>query len=107
MVECSNCGEHVSSALLRIEHPKCLNGHDLGAWTSCGNKDEKHVYLSYKDSKCPYCGSPSDSRVKEGTKVKCLHINTNGVVCSARAYLWFKEGPPCYMNHLGKMKIES
>lgn len=96
----------MSSALLRMEYPKCGNGHELGIWKVCENKSEKHVFLSDKDAKCPYCGSSPGSRVIEGTKVKCLHVNINGLSCPTRPFEWFKEGPPCFMNHFGKLKVE-
>ncbi len=104
MVTCPNCKEHVSNALLRSESPMCQNGHELGRWVSCKNQNEKHVFLSLGGAGCPYCDAKAESGVKEGVKVKCLHATAEGVICATRPFLWMKEGPPCFMNHVGKMR---
>lgn len=106
MVTCPKCNERVNNALLRSDSPKCQNEHELGRWSVCKNQGEKHVYLSLKDAACPYCDSPAESSVKEGVRVKCLHATTEGAICTTGAFLWMKEGPPCFMNHIGKMKLE-
>ena len=38
-------------------------------------------------------------------RVKCLHVTKEGLACAARPYIWIKEGPPCFMNHIAKMKV--
>lgn len=108
MMICPLCKDPVYNVLLRAEFPKCQNGHDIGHWVSCANEgDEKHVYLEYKNSSCPYCGSRPDMGVPEDMKVKCLHANVDGLVCNTRPFLWIREGPPCFMNHVSKMKISN
>jgi hypothetical protein len=106
MIECPVCHDRVYNNLLREENPKCPNGHEIGRWVSCEN-EEKHVYLEYKVSECPYCGNKTQNLVPEGTAVKCLHVNVAGMACITRPFLWIKEGPPCFMNHVSKMKIVS
>ncbi len=105
MIECPVCHERVYNNLLRAEFPLCPNGHSIGRWVSCVNSDEAHVFLEFQGSVCPYCGSKSQTVVPEGTKVKCLHVTTEGLVCVTRPFLWIKEGPPCFMNHVAKMKL--
>jgi hypothetical protein len=107
MIECPACHEKVNNLLLRAEYPKCSNEHDLGRWVSCANTSgEHHVFLEYKGSVCPYCSSAAGSGVGEGLKVKCLYVNSDGVSCITRPFLWIKEGPPCAMNHVGKMRLD-
>ena len=108
LVDCPVCNIHVPYTNLRVEHPKCPNDHPLGTWVFCQNAEESHVYLSpTQGEKCPYCGSSPNSVMKEGNKVKCLHVTNEGMACPARAYVWIKEGPPCFMNHIAKMRVES
>jgi hypothetical protein len=45
--------------------------------------------------------------MRRGNKVKCLHTTDTGLLCSARAYVWMEEGPPCFMNHVSKIKFEA
>ena len=104
---CSICGEHVNYVLLRAEYPKCGKGHELGRWVSCGNRIEQHVYLSIKENSCPYCGSQGRVGIIDGTRVKCLHLTPEGVLCVTRPFFWIREGPPCFMNHLSKMKLQA
>jgi hypothetical protein len=105
MVNCPICGRHVDYKDLRSDHPKCDEGHDLGTWVHCENLPERHVYLRKGDSPCPYCSSNDFQAMNEGTRVKCLHVTDTGKMCEARAYEWMIEGPPCFMNHVDKMKI--
>ena len=106
MIECPVCRDPVFNTLLREEYPKCPNGHDIGRWATCLNASaEKHVYLDYKKSFCPYCGSAAGENVRENTTVKCLHVNAEGLVCVTRPFRWITEGPPCFMNHVSKMKV--
>jgi hypothetical protein len=84
----------------------CQNGHELGRWVSCKNQNERHVFLSLGGANCSYCDSAVEAGVKEGVKVKCLHTTTDGAICTTRPFLWMKEGPPCFMNHVGTMKLE-
>jgi hypothetical protein len=94
---------------LRAENPKDELGHDLGKWVHCENTTEKHVFLRNQDvpDKCPYCGSNEFSEMKARDKVKCLHVSDQGVICSTRPYAWIDEGPPCFMNHIEKARLES
>jgi len=103
-MECPVCHERVNNYLLRAEFPKCQNDHELGHWVFCSN-DEKHVFLEYNSSACPYCGAAAVAGVGEGTKVKCLFVNVAGETCETRPFLWIEEGPPCFMNHVGKMRL--
>jgi hypothetical protein len=105
MIECPVCHDRVYNNLLRAEFPECPNGHGIGHWVSCANPKESHVYLEYQGSNCPYCEKPPVAGVPEGTKVKCLHVTAEGLSCVTRPFLWIKEGPPCFMNHIAKMKI--
>ncbi len=107
MVTCPVCKRHVDYKFLRSENPKDDMGHDLGSWVHCGNESEKHVYLRNQDSlgKCPYCNSSEFSEMKEGEKVKCLHVTDSGLSCATRPYLWMEEGPPCFMNHIDKVRL--
>ena len=106
MVNCPVCSVHVNSVYLRSESPKCDNGHDLGTWVHCGNQSEEHVYLALNGAKCPFCGNPDHSTMKEGIRVRCLFVNGSGLKCTARPFLWINEGPPCFMNHVEKMSLE-
>ncbi len=107
MVNCPVCGIHVDYKNLRSDSPKCDNGHDLGVWVRCGNPSEQHVFLRRENSTCPYCNSPQSVPMKEGVKVKCLATTESGKHCETRPYKWMIEGPPCFMNHVEKMKIVS
>jgi hypothetical protein len=108
MVNCPICKTHVDYKFLRSDTPKDEFGHDLGKWVHCENEVERHVYLRDQDSsqKCPYCTSSNFSDMKEGVKVKCLHVTDTGAVCTARPYIWMEEGPPCFMNHVDKTRLE-
>jgi|SRR5579872_4062699 len=107
MIQCPVCHESINNYLLRAEFPKCQNGHDIGHWVSCSNPgEEKHVYLEYEGATCPYCASAGASGVSEGAKVKCLFVNAAGGACTTRPFLWIQEGPPCFMNHVGKMRLQ-
>jgi hypothetical protein len=106
MVTCPKCNAKVNNALLRSESPKCENGHDLGLWVSCVNQNERHVYLSLNGVNCPYCNSQPGPGMKEGARVRCLHATNEGAVCTTRAFVWMREGPPCFMNHIEKMALE-
>jgi hypothetical protein len=98
---------HVNYVFLRLENPKCERGHDLGLWVHCEDAAEKHVYLrSNKIDRCPYCQSREYETVKEGVLVKCLHVGEEGKRCIARPFSWMKEGPPCFLNHVDKMRLE-
>jgi hypothetical protein len=44
--------------------------------------------------------------MEEGTIVKCLHSSESGLACWARPYKWMIEGPPCFLNHVEKMRLE-
>lgn len=103
-MKCQVCGESVPYVLLRLEQPKCVRGHELGVWVSCGNLNESHVYLSRGDEKCPYCGNKSARPMTKGTKVKCLHIGPAGP-CGYPYYNWLEDGPPCHLNHLSKIMV--
>jgi len=111
MVDCPVCKVHVSYMLLRTDHPKCPNDHELGTWMRCSGNPESHVFLENNQDDgptikgCPYCGSAVGSQVKEGTRVKCLHVTSAGSQCNTRPYDWIKEGPPCFMNHLDKIVV--
>ena len=105
MITCPKCSTKVNNALLRSERPKCENGHDLGLWVSCANPSEKHVYLSLSGSECPYCKAQPGSTMMEGVKVKCQHVTSDGVACTTRPFVWMREGPPCFMNHIDKMAL--
>lgn len=119
MVTCPVCNKHVDYKYLRTENPRDELDHDLGTWVHCENKAEKHVYLrpgpplssssenknQTSEGKCPYCDSMSFSKMKGGEKVKCIHVNDQGIPCQARPYVWFEEGPPCFMNHIGKIRL--
>jgi hypothetical protein len=109
MVNCPVCKQHVDYKYLRSDFPKDENGHDLGRWVKCANTSESHVYLRNTDThdKCPYCDSTTFSEMKNGEKVKCLHKTEGGLSCTARPYVWMEEGPPCFMNHIAKMRIEA
>lgn len=100
---------HVDYKFLRSDSPKDEQGHDLGKWVHCENDIEKHVYLRNQDTieKCPFCGSIDFAEMKNGEKVKCLHSTDAGLMCEARPYSWMEEGPPCFMNHIDKMRLES
>lgn len=90
-----------------MENPKCDNGHDLGTWVHCLNPPEEHVYLNRNGvDKCPFCENADHSTMKEGLKVRCLFVNGSGLKCMARPFVWIKEGPPCFMNHVEKMALE-
>ncbi len=106
MVSCPVCKTHVNYVYLRSASPTCENGHVLGRWVRCGNSSEEHVYLFADGGKCPYCGNDVHSAMQEGLKVRCLFVNDQGLECSTRPYVWMKEGPPCFMNHIEKMKVE-
>lgn len=108
MVNCPVCKVHVDYKFLRSDNPKDELGHDLGKWVHCENEAERHVYLRNQDSlqKCPYCSSGNFSDMKEGEKVKCLHVTDTGGACTTRAYVWMEEGPPCFMNHVDKTRLE-
>lgn len=112
MVKCPVCSRHVDYKYLRTEDPKDELGHDLGKWVHCENPSEKHVYLrnsgaSSSSNKCPYCGSTEFSPMHEKQRVKCLHVTESGINCTARPYLWMEEGPPCFMNHTDKARLET
>src|SRR5579864_4206901 len=98
---------HVNSILLRSSSPKCVRGHDLGTWMSCSNTGQEHVYLAGNGEMCPFCGEASRRKMEEGFKVKCLFVNSSGNLCETKSFVWMKEGPPCFMNHVGKMAIET
>jgi hypothetical protein len=104
MVNCPICGIHVDYKNLRSERPKCDNDHALGSWVFCKNSSEPHPFLSFNKN-CPYCASEESGPMKEGAVVKCLHVTDTGKLCEARQYKWMIEGPPCFMNHVDKMKI--
>jgi hypothetical protein len=108
MVNCPVCKRHVDYKYLRADNPRDDLGHELGRWVHCENQNEKHVYLRNQDSlsKCPYCNSSDFSDMKARDKVKCLHETDKGVVCSTRPYIWIEEGPPCFMNHIEKTRLE-
>jgi hypothetical protein len=106
MVDCPKCNIHVNNFLLRSEEPRCGDGHKLGVWVRCKNTKERHVYLSLNDSKCQFCQAEAGERMVESVKVKCLHVTSEGTKCPTRPFLWMKEGPPCFMNHVGKMALE-
>ena len=105
MIECPVCHDRVYNNLLRAEFPECPNGHKIGQWVSCLNSDETHVFLQYQGGDCPYCQSKAGRGVSEGTRVKCLHVTTDGLACTTRPFHWIKEGPPCFLNHVAKMKL--
>jgi hypothetical protein len=106
MVDCPICNLHVGYTFLRTEHPKCPGDHSLGTWVYCQNEGESHIFLQSKPKeKCPACGSESAFSMKEGMRVKCLHVTNEGLACTARPYIWIREGPPCFMNHIAKMKV--
>ncbi len=106
MVSCPVCKTHVNYVYLRSERPSCENGHGLGTWVHCSNASEEHVYLFSDGGKCPYCGNAEHSTMQEGLNVRCLFVNDVGLKCVTRPYVWMKEGPPCFMNHVDKMKVE-
>ncbi|MDG6908106.1 MAG: hypothetical protein JRN20_20240 [Nitrososphaerota archaeon] len=106
LIACPKCNSHVNSVLLRSEFPRCENGHELGSWFICGNPSENHVFLALEGAKCPYCGNSSKGKMSEGMKVKCQYETSEGAKCNARPYLWIKEGPPCFMNHVSKLRLE-
>ena len=104
MATCPVCNKHVDYKYLRSENPKDEQGHDLGTWVSC--EKEKHVYLKNKNaSVCPFCSDPGFVLVKAQVKVKCLHKTDTGIECPARPYIFFEEGPPCFMNHIAKIVV--
>ena len=105
LIFCPVCREPVNNISLRTEYPKCPNEHTIGRWVSCQNVSEKHVFLEYANSDCPYCENKPEAGVPEGVKVKCLHATDEGFVCITRPFLWIKEGPPCFMNHVAKMRL--
>ncbi|MDG6995254.1 MAG: hypothetical protein JRN52_04960 [Nitrososphaerota archaeon] len=107
LVVCPKCNSHVNSILLRSNSPKCDSGHELGTWLVCSNSEESHVYLSLEAGSCPYCGSKPKEKMSEGRRVKCLYRTLEGAMCSARSFVWIKEGPPCFMNHVSKMRLET
>src|SRR5579862_4533977 len=76
MVSCPVCQESLDNTSLRTEFPKCPNDHVIGRWVSCANTFEKHVYLQYQNSDCPYCENKPAAGVPEGVHVKCLHVTT-------------------------------
>jgi ferredoxin len=108
MVNCPVCKMHVDYKFLRSDNPRDEPGHDLGKWVHCENVSEKHVYLRNQDMKdtCPYCDSKTFAEMKNGEKVKCMHSTETGAMCQARSYSWIEEGPPCFMNHIAKMRLE-
>ncbi len=106
LVNCPNCGMHVNYIYLRSENPKCENGHDLGSWVSCNNQSGRHVYLRNNLlEKCPLCTESGFSKMTEGLKVQCLHVTQDGLKCTTPPYIWIKQGPPCFMNHVSEMII--
>ncbi len=100
----------MSYTYLRTDKPHCPNGHELGTWVKCSNEKESHVFLKRDnsgDGRCPHCQSPTAAEIREGMMVKCLHTTDAGLGCITRPYVWIKEGPPCFMNHIDKMKVEA
>lgn len=107
LVVCPKCNIRINSVTLRMESPKCDLNHDLGTWYNCDNATESHVFLTLDGSKCPYCGNSPKQKMTDGMRVKCLHVTAEGMACTSRPFAWIKEGPPCFMNHVSKMRIES
>ncbi len=107
MVNCIICNLHVNYTFLRADSPKCEKGHPLGKWVHCESPQEKHVYLRNELTQvCPYCKDGQSDPMQEGKRVKCLHVSPAGAACTTRPFSWIKEGPPCFMNHVEKMRLE-
>lgn len=101
MVNCHTCKQHVNYVYLRIDQPKCEDGHPLGKWVMCKGQKGSHVFLSQDVSDaCPVCGDKNKANVPPGTKVKCMKMYPNEKTCPTPEYSWLLDGPPCNLNHI-------
>jgi len=101
MVNCPTCKQHVNYVHLRIDKPKCEDGHSLGRWVMCGGTKGSHVFLSQDvNDSCPVCGDKNKTDAQKGMKVKCMKIYPSGEPCPTPEYTWLIDGPPCNLNHI-------
>ncbi len=101
MVNCPTCRQHVNYVYLRIDKPKCEDGHPLGRWVICKGSKGRHVFLSQDiNDVCPVCGDKNNMNTQKGMKVKCMKIYPNEQKCPTPEYIWLVDGPPCNLNHI-------
>ncbi len=101
MVNCPTCKQHVNYVYLRIDKPKCEDGHPLGRWVMCKGSKGSHVFLSQNDNDaCPACGEKNKTIAQKGMKVQCMKAYSEGKTCPTPEYTWFVDGPPCNLNHI-------
>ncbi len=108
LIDCPTCKKHVNYVYLRIDEPKCEDGHPLGRWVMCKGSNGRHVFLSGDANEpCQVCGDKNKSDVPKGVKVKCLKPYPEGQICPTPEYTWLVDGPPCYLNHIDIILVKS